>query len=176
MNESKNDCMLSFRCSQTGSKFEVTFSRRSPGHQFRIQLISGPVPEASYKIFSQRASQSHKSGESNTGSTASKSNDFDAGAFDFSGWYCGCCRFGHPSDSRTVYHSFVRCGTCHGYVCGATVRQIGEGVLVFECVGDCKGGGVLGGTITSYQESDSVRADARQLRATNDVLRLTPAK
>jgi|SRR5215216_2575784 len=167
MNESKNDCILSFRCSQTGSKFEVTFSRRSPGHKFRIQHISGPVPEASYKIFSQRTSQSD---------TASKSNDFDAGDFDFSGWYCGCCRFSHPSDSRTVYHNFVRCGTCHEYVCGATVRQVGESVLIFECVGDCKGGGALSGTITSYKESDSPRADTRQLRATNDVLRLTPAK
>ena len=170
MTEPKNDCTLTFKCSQTGRKFEVTFRRRSSSHKFRIHEISGPVADASYKLFGTSSSEPDPS--------ESKTNDFEANDFDFSGWFCGCCRFGHPSDSRAVYSEFVHCGTCHEYVCGATLRKVSEGVIVFDCVGECQGGGVVTGSITSYASSGSVRPNVPQLSAQtgNEVLRLRAAK
>lgn len=173
MTEPKNDCTLTFKCSETGRKFEVTLRRRSPSHKFRIHEISGPVADASYTLFSKPASQPDTSRQSTT-----SENEFEAGDFDFSGWFCGCCRFAHPSDNRPVYSNFVRCGTCHEYVCGAMARQISEGVTVFECVGECKGGGVVTGSITSYAPSATVRPSVPQLSAPtgNDPLRLRAGK
>lgn len=165
MTEEKNDCTLTFKCSHTGGKFEVTFRRRSLSHKFRIHEISGPVADASYKIFSSSASQPHTSSKSITGTSDRKTNDFESSNFNFSGWFCGCCRFAHPSDTRPVYSRYVRCGGCREYVCGASVREVSEGVTIFECVGECEGGGVINGRIESYTSSESVRPNIPQLPA-----------
>lgn len=166
MTEPKNECVLRFKCSETEKKFDVTLRRRSANHKFRIHEISGPVATAKVTLFSRQGSQAEKSTQS-TSETPVSSGEFEADDFDFSGWYCGCCRFAHPSDNRTVYSTFVRCGTCREYLCGASVKQISEGVTIFECVGDCQGGGKITGSIDSYKSSASDRSDLRQLTDNN---------
>ena len=183
MNARTNDHVLSFKCSETGGKFEVTFRRRIPTDRFRILRISDPLAAATFKIFSGGRSQLpqgskavlrvDKSAQLDTGNSVKSIEEMDASDFDFSGWFCGCCRFGHPSDSRKVHFQFVACGTCKQYVCGATGRIIGGGAIVFECSGGCRGGGVVGDGLVSLRGAEAPpNTDARQLQSSGSKHRL----
>jgi hypothetical protein len=74
-------------------------------------------------------------------------HSFQVTDFDFSGWYCLHC--GHAQHG-TVLHMFIECGKCGEYVCGARVRQIEGGAILFACHDGCGSGGRIEGQIAAY--------------------------
>jgi len=170
MSNQEEDRELLFKCSETGNKFRVTFRRRSTSHKFRIIEISDDITASSDRMFGEaikmpssstpQLPQGSDARHPTTSGSTSSIQDFEVTDFDFSGWYCPCCKFAHPYDTRPVYHQFVYCYGCNEYVCGASMRQIGDGVILFECCGGCPGGGVVKGEITSYTGLE-VKPDTR---------------
>lgn len=145
---------LNFRCSKTGGRFYVNFSRLHKEHEFRIVSCSTDSGELSKKYSNIDTTSQLKFSET-------KNQSFDANDFNLSGFECPCCQYaGDPS--------FVNCSTCGELVCGYSVVHVSPTVATFECHKDCSGGGVLNkGTIKNYSGKSS-KIESGKAHLSND--------
>ena len=115
---------LAFRCAHSGGRFAVLYAKESRDTKFRVRAIEEDAPVIKRLLSAAtaaRAARIHTAGRIADGAWA-------AIEFDHSGWRCPYCR------SRGVTtNSFVKCGTCNGLVCGASMVQVQGGVRTFRC-------------------------------------------
>jgi hypothetical protein len=153
--------VIPFRCSQTGERFKVVFSRDSKEERYRIKAVSQedkftvtPYSRAHYAV---DADQS-----------------FDVKEFDDSGWHCGVCEWG--KDQR-VDPTYVRCGRCRELVCGRRSYTAADGKKLFRCHVGCGNEGVLekdGPTISSLR-GEAFQHKPQTVESGFGDLRLNPA-
>jgi hypothetical protein len=129
--------VIPFRCSQTGQRFKVVFSRDAEEERYRIKAISQED-----KLTVTPYSRAHY--------TVGTEQNFNINEFDTSGWYCGVCEWGKD---HSVSPRYVQCGKCGELVCGRR-SFIADGKKHFRCYEGCGSEGVLeegGPTMSSLQ-------------------------
>lgn len=129
---------IPMRCGKTGGRFRVIFTREDSKRRFRVQAVR------------LGSSISATSSSAKGGSAAGQTILTDDGV-DWNGWYCPACQYGKDSPAE-----FVRCNSCNELVCGATIRELRDGVKTFECF--CGGSGRIGGTIEQYSAASGTSA------------------
>jgi hypothetical protein len=156
MNDPKQQRVLTFRCAEKGTCFDVVFSRYSSAHRFQILSIPPrtvvPGPPATGGSIARYPVIDGTAGGRPQSAVDQAQEGFAADDFDFSGWHCPCC--GHARGE--LMPEFVRCSKCGEYVCGARIREIPGGGLIFACHDGCGGSGRVEGTLTSYAGSSTV--------------------
>ena len=177
---------LSFRCASTGQQFALRF-RRFPGERtYRvtgvIDVVNIEAPNGAALVrrppgkprrgLLARLLPGFRAMDSGKGSGAS--NTFNAGDFDFNGWFCPCCGWNRDSRAKSI---FVKCGTCGELVCGARVVEIAGGNSMFACHSGCGGSGTIVGRIESYSGSSrEQRQMQHQLPRNENMKSLPPAQ
>jgi len=155
--------ILPFRCAQTGQRFFVTFGQpQLPLRKYRILSVFGQAPSADGPTKPQDLPRQPPQALRNV-------EAFDAADFDFAGWYCPCCGHGKAAQAAIP---FVRCSTCHEYVCGGRIIQIPDGPATFACHDGCGGSGRIEGQIASF-DGVNIEPTSSQLRAPSDRAGLT---
>lgn len=118
---------VAMRCSKTGARFHVLFSRDDPRRKFRIADAVMKQPLGPVRT---------EAGRTYTLQTTTRAAD----SFDWAGFFCPGC--GHGRDGCGTY---LRCGKCQAYICGGTIRTLPSGVQTYQCYVECGEGGPLGG-------------------------------
>jgi len=152
---------LAFRCAHSGEHFSVLYAKEARDWKFRVRAIeeSGQVIKRLLDpTRPDRAATTHTARPVAAGKWV-------ASEFDHSGWRCPHCR----ARGATV-NCFVKCGTCEGLVCGASIIQVHGGGRTFRCPcgahGDVSDGHIesLGGKTTDVTFHPRI-GDARELPA-----------
>ena len=163
---------IPFRCARTGGRFRVLFGRTNAARNFRIRQVlaedvqsepNPPGPVVGSAIARKlRAIPGRVTRVFRNHQLSRETHTFDAGEFDFAGWYCPCC--GHSQHQQT-WPEFVRCSKCGECVCGGRVIQVNNGPQTFERHDGCKGGGRISNNYVQSYAGDKISV-TQQERAT----------
>lgn len=115
---------LVFRCAYSGKHFSVLYAKEDRDWKFRVRAIeeSGQVIKRLFDPTARsRAGKTHTARPVATGL-------WTAIEFDHCGWRCPHCR-----GRGVTVNCFVKCGTCNGLVCGASLIQVHGSGRTFRC-------------------------------------------
>lgn len=106
---------LAFRCAHSGGRFAVLYAKESRDSKFRVRAIEEEAHVIKRLLGSATAARTARA------HTTSRiaAGEWAAFEFDHSGWRCPHC-----SSRGVSTDSFIKCGTCNGLVCGASLIQV----------------------------------------------------